>query len=134
MTQDITCLVTIHGIGFQHAPQKGGQGYADGLHAHLQRHLPALGGDPVSEFGLPAMVGMGIMDLWAAIKPQMQGTGALTPGLQVRSKTAPGRSGVAAQPDPSDSFAVLRTIDQDVTTYICRNDIRERVRSFAHDA
>ena len=225
MTQNITCLVTIHGIGFQHAPQKGGQGYADGLHAHLQRHLPALGGDPVSEFGraagvgavyvhsdwppgsgkideglkrlgvwrqgdlshravditnvplvderhhiahvalvyagleeqqphldsslealaravvshgkyasLPSMVGMGIVDLWAAIKPQMQGTGALTPGLQVRSKTAPGRSGVAAQPDPSDAFAVLRAIDRDVTTYICRNDLRERVRSFAHDA
>jgi hypothetical protein len=225
MTQGVTCLVTIHGMGFQHAPQKGGQGYADGLHTHLQRHLPELGGDPVPEFGrpagvgavyvhsdwppgsgkieeglkrlgvwrqgdmshravdithaplvderhriahvalvyaglaeqqphlgstvetlaravvahgkyasLPSMVGMGVMDLWTAIKHQMQGPGEPTPSLHVRSKTAPGRSGVAAQPDPSDTFAVLRALDWDVTTYICRNDLRERVRSFAHDA
>ena len=48
----ITCIVTIHGIGFQHAPEAGGQGYADGLHERLRAHLPhELSGDPVSEFG-----------------------------------------------------------------------------------
>lgn len=54
----ITCIVTIHGIGFQHAPEAGGQGYADGLHERLRVHLPhELSGDPVSEFGRPAGTG-----------------------------------------------------------------------------
>lgn len=35
----ITCIVTIHGIGFQQAPGKGVAGYADDLHAHLSREL-----------------------------------------------------------------------------------------------
>ncbi len=35
----ITCIVTIHGIGFQQAPGEGVAGYADHLHAHLCREL-----------------------------------------------------------------------------------------------
>ncbi len=31
----ITCIVTIHGIGFQQAPSEGVAGYADDLHKHL---------------------------------------------------------------------------------------------------
>ncbi len=31
----ITCIVTIHGIGFQQAPSEGVKGYADDLHKHL---------------------------------------------------------------------------------------------------
>jgi hypothetical protein len=83
---------------------------------------------------LPSMVSMGVMDLWTAIKHQRQGTGEPTPSLQVRSTISPGRSGVSAQPEPSDAFGVLRALDWDVTTYICRNDLRERVRNFAYDA
>ncbi len=51
----ITCLVTIHGIGFQHAPENGSQGYADGLHDSLDKRIPKLlSGDPRAEFGRPA--------------------------------------------------------------------------------
>jgi hypothetical protein len=35
----ITCIVTIHGIGFQQPPGEGVAGYADDLHAHLCREL-----------------------------------------------------------------------------------------------
>lgn len=45
-----TCVVTIHGIGFQQPPRDGMPGYADGLHANLARALRsrdiALGDDP----------------------------------------------------------------------------------------
>ncbi len=33
--KEITCIVTIHGIGFQQPPGEGVAGYADDLHAHL---------------------------------------------------------------------------------------------------
>jgi hypothetical protein len=36
----ITCIVTIHGIGFQQPPASGVVGYADHLHRHLH---PLLG-------------------------------------------------------------------------------------------
>jgi hypothetical protein len=45
LTPPFTCLVTIHGIGFQQPPQPGKDGspsidgYADKLHAHLRRYL-----------------------------------------------------------------------------------------------
>ena len=45
----ITCLVTIHGIGFQQPPidEKGVSGYADGLHSSLTRYLGStLNDDP----------------------------------------------------------------------------------------
>jgi hypothetical protein len=35
----ITCIVTIHGIGFQQPPGEDVDGYADDLHAHLCREL-----------------------------------------------------------------------------------------------
>jgi hypothetical protein len=46
----VTCLVTIHGIGFQQPPAPDGStaGYADDLHQRLSRHLDAalLSDDP----------------------------------------------------------------------------------------
>jgi hypothetical protein len=43
----LTCLVTIHGVGFQQPPRDGVPGYADGLHEHLRESLGAsLGDDP----------------------------------------------------------------------------------------
>lgn len=49
MADGITCLVTIHGIGFQQAPSDGAMGYADQLHASLARCLGGtiLGDDPI---------------------------------------------------------------------------------------
>jgi len=43
----LTCLVTIHGIGFQQSPTNGVPGYADDLHTHLATVMgPLLGDDP----------------------------------------------------------------------------------------
>lgn len=48
MTEGITCLVTIHGIGFQQAPNAAMPGYADQLHQRLAQCLDAsiLSDDP----------------------------------------------------------------------------------------
>jgi hypothetical protein len=58
-TQHI-CIVTLHGIGFQRAPddRRGITGYADGLHAHLRQYLNAatLGEDPQRPCGGPVYV------------------------------------------------------------------------------
>ncbi len=35
----ITCIVTIHGVGFEQPPDKDVAGYADDLHTHLHEHL-----------------------------------------------------------------------------------------------
>ncbi len=44
MTSPITCLVTLHGIGFEQPPQPGvsNSGYADLLHEHLSACLGTL--------------------------------------------------------------------------------------------
>lgn len=53
-SQGIICLLTIHGIGFQQAPndKAGIDGYADPLHAHLKDQLgAALSDDPHRDHG-----------------------------------------------------------------------------------
>jgi hypothetical protein len=35
---------------------------------------------------------------------------------------------------PTDVFAIVRQLEDDVAAYVCRNDLRERVRSFVRDA
>jgi hypothetical protein len=50
MNNTILCLLTLHGIGFQQAPQDGQPGYADELHEHLHNYLgPLLCDDPLRE-------------------------------------------------------------------------------------
>ena len=50
MGASLICLVTIHGVGFQQAPDPTNNipGYADTLHEHLAQYLDAslLGDDP----------------------------------------------------------------------------------------
>ena len=56
MASKITCLVTIHGIGFEQPPQPGvdNSGYADPLHQHLKKCLEEeLNDDPNRERGNP---------------------------------------------------------------------------------
>jgi hypothetical protein len=45
----ITCIVTIHGIGFQQAPGEGLKGYADDLHKHLCCELNKDGAELLSD-------------------------------------------------------------------------------------
>jgi hypothetical protein len=56
----VICIVTIHGIGFQTAPDDatGQPGYADGLHRNLRTHLDTtlLGDDPNRPNGGPVYV------------------------------------------------------------------------------
>lgn len=49
MATPSTCLVTIHGIGFQQPPSDGVAGYADGLHKRLAEQLPELSDDPLKQ-------------------------------------------------------------------------------------
>ena len=52
MASKITCLVTLHGIGFQRPPQPGldNSGYADPFHQHLSKRLGSmLSDDPLRE-------------------------------------------------------------------------------------
>jgi hypothetical protein len=47
---EITCIVTIHGIGFEQPPSEGMAGYADDLHMHLHEHLgDLLSDDPTRQ-------------------------------------------------------------------------------------
>lgn len=48
MAQGLVCLVTVHGVGFEEAPENGQPGYADTLHDGLSRVLGSdtLGDDP----------------------------------------------------------------------------------------
>lgn len=39
MAEQLLCILTIHGTGFQQAPEGGAPGYADALHQNLRRHL-----------------------------------------------------------------------------------------------
>src|SRR5260221_9448168 len=54
MASKITCLVTLHGVGFEQPPQAGvdNSGYADPLHQHLKKCLAEqLSDDPNREQG-----------------------------------------------------------------------------------
>jgi len=46
----MTCIVTIHGVGFEQAPEQDVSGYADTLHTHLdcelKKHGYELSDDP----------------------------------------------------------------------------------------
>jgi hypothetical protein len=77
---------------------------------------------------------MGLQDTLAILHRPRASAGAVTPGLQVRSKSAGGGDAVVATSDPSGPLQVVEQLDQDVSTYVVRNDLRTRVRSFAHEA
>jgi hypothetical protein len=84
---------------------------------------------------LPSLVATGVSDAWAALTHRQSGTAAPTPSLQVRAQPAAApQAAHAAPPAPSGAWAVIQQLDRDVSTYVCRNDLRERVRGFAHEA
>jgi hypothetical protein len=223
--QHLTCLVTIHGMGFQTPPSAGQPGYADRLEEELQALLPELGGDPVSEFGrtagtgavyvhsefpvnsgkieeglkrlgtwgkdgpnggkidtrdvplvdadrgiahvalvyagleedaphpgasiealakaiiglhnytsIPSLVGMGLTDVATALLHRRHHDAPLTPSLQPRVvRDVQGEKRVVASGN-GGPWDVIRELEGDIVTYICRNDLRERVRDFVREA
>lgn len=84
-------------------------------------------------------VGMLFRDVTAAMKSGPPGDGQ----LQVRDDQAHGHHPLLAlagvvtrhpETDPTGPFAVLRNIEDDVAAYVCRNDLRQRVRDFVREA
>lgn len=224
MVAGMTCLVTIHGIGFQQPPLVGVAGYADDLHQHLSTYLDAtlLGDDPhrtrsrhgengpiyvqsswppnstQSEAGLarlgawsdvrsraidtahaPLVTGsarlshvalvyshmeertakvgstLEAMTVAALSLPHYDTIGGLVdmirndltalrqhptdeePTVSLRVRTDPGFTPATTAPyhkDSSGPLATLRQLENDVAAYVCRNDLRERVRGFVRDA
>jgi hypothetical protein len=194
------CLVTVHGIGFQQAPECGMPGYADELHDRLRVALPgALGEDaegrkrgpvyvqsewegsrtkglarltkpqlvtggrvahvalvysrtedvgPQLGYTLEASVralftfrryttfvgllGIIARTIWGLIR-QGRGRGKSTnlPRLAVQSGTQ--RKQLRRKRTPPRR-TILLAIQQDIATYVCRNDLRERVRVFVQQA
>ncbi len=79
MVQPVLCLLTIHGIGFEQAPQNGEPGYADGLHQRLSHALgpDLLSDDPNRQRAQPGENGaIYVESLWA---PQEDGGGSGSP-------------------------------------------------------
>jgi hypothetical protein len=232
LEQGITCLVTIHGIGFEQPPVGDIPGYADTLHERLSRFLDAslLSDDPGrqrttrgqagpiyvqsswppssmnTEAGLsrlgtwqqsrvrvvdgskaPLVAGGARISHVALVYSHLQDQGP-RPGSAIETAARAALSlghyttilGLAhtvfadiqgvvshgSQPAPSTSLrvrtdapppthhllsqvlphhaatdgaptgllATLRTLENDVAAYVCRNDLRERVRTFVRDA
>ncbi len=105
MARPITCLVTIHGIGFQQAPEDGLPGYADQVHGNLRQYLePLLSGDP-GRGGTPGAIyvqshwppgsnrvepGLARLGRWNASRTSIDGSGdaRLTTGDQTVAHVA----------------------------------------------
>ena len=224
MSAGLVCIVTIHGVGFQHAPTHRAPGYADPLHSHLLDALgdQVLGDDPggapneprydgpiyvrcggVSPAARDHDPGLARLGTWDPQKPRtvdcssaqlrdgdkpiahialtyadIEGHGwhhlamaetvskgivslhhysaALgflrmgitdlvqgsvhhqpaeqTASLHVRSDILEHLPAIPGRQRNSDWYTTLRQIEDDVATYVCRNDIRVQVRSFVREA
>ena len=203
------CLVTVHGIGFQQAPEGTTPGYADELHKHLRKALPnELGEDRdpggrgcgavyvQSEFDHSRTKGLARLDehttlveggpiahialvysrtedvgpqlsatlstltraaftiwrykgpvglaaiLWRTISGVLRQRSAdpeaisnLTPRYDVaggvrRTRLRRYAEGAKRPFKPT----IIRALEDDVATYVYRNDLRERVRGFVQEA
>jgi len=230
MDRPATCLVTIHGIGFQQAPEEGLPGYADELHRSLNKYLePLLSGDP-GRGGAPGAIyvrshwpagsnrteaGLARLGRWDASRTSIDGSGEArlttgdrsiahvalvyshleeqgarlaslfettaraavylghyasfgnlvhtvfsdamalaegqsemeqaSPSLCVRRDAVSGPwhlvPGLFRPPQPHSAeqaargrLVTLRQIENDVAAYVCRNDLRERLRGFVREA
>jgi len=204
------CLVTVHGIGFQQAPDNGLPGYADALHDLLRAPLRGeLGEDPCRRQGGPVYVrsevdgssaiGLGRLDndkplrsggsiahvalVYSPSEPLVPRAGSAADTLAravlahshytsilgatrvllgdalaavTEHKPVTSRSSLRPRNDPpldhprshlarvlrhgggSDAppgpFSVITALEDDIATYVARNDLRERVRGFVEAA
>jgi hypothetical protein len=96
---------------------------------------------------LPSLIRMGVVDAVGAFRHHDRAAAEITPSLYVRQRlhdtlgdaeTPAQPAATGAAPDirhnPSGMFAVVKQLEDDVTTYVCRNDLRERVKSFVQEA
>lgn len=207
-----TCLVTIHGIGFQQPPEDGRAGYADMLHRRLHRELgDRLGDDPERigdsgpvyvcsevdgsrEEGLARLdagrplapagkiahvalvyspseplkprlgsvadtlirailahdryvsalggIRLALEDAWAALheKHDVERESTLCPRVDREIPEHHHRlgrlihGGRALPPAEPGLLGIFRALEDDMATYVARNDLRERVRGFVEAA
>lgn len=125
------------------------------VYSHLEDQGPRLGA--LAEAGTKAAFSLGhyasitgaarmvFADVTTMIEHHAPAGGTETPSLRVRADalrrsrqapaSSPGTQGSAAIQQPGGGLlATLRQLEDDVATYVCRNDLRERVRSFVRDA
>jgi len=185
MQEQLTCLVTLHGVGFQQAPAAGIPGYADALHERLGRHLDAAwpGASPIyvcshwppeSQKSEPGLARLGSWRAPGSIDhaqaPLGDGSSALVHVALVYAHPEELGSGVDASLEaPAQAlvshahyvsvaglarlafkdtltalqhrtaadwgaWSVIQTIEDDMSTYVCRNDLRTRLRTFVTEA
>ena len=78
-------------------------------------------------------------DAWAAIRANRADPGtAASPSLRPRQDLA-GQgahplAGLLAPVSGGQSAGIIRTLEDDVIAYVCRNDLRERIRQFISEA
>ncbi|HEX2912194.1 MAG TPA: hypothetical protein VH186_15400 [Chloroflexia bacterium] len=119
---------------YAHLEDQGGH-----IGAALETSIDAL-------FALPRYTSLGglitsaVTDLKAILGHHDQpNKGEPTPSLQVRQDSpthdvVAGEKGTKQEKNPSGLLAVVKQLEQDIATYVIRNDLRERVRSFVYDA
>lgn len=79
-------------------------------------------------------------DAWAALhEGGGQGSGGSSPSLRPRDDLATARQHHLAallhrKPADSGAMGVIRTLEDDVVGYVCRNDLRESIRRFIAEA
>jgi len=204
-----TCIVTVHGIGFQQPPQDGRPGYADGLHENLRAVLgERLGDDPERAGGgpvyvrsevdgsrldglarlrdgrplaapgsvahvalvyspseplapragsvadalaravlsharydsVPGLTRMLVADIAALLseRNRQRATSSLRPRtdmpLPCHHRLGPKLLHRGADGAPAGPLSTLRALEDDIATYVARNDLRERVRGFVEEA
>jgi hypothetical protein len=89
---------------------------------------------------LGSLVKTGVQDVWAIFGQHGDQSNVPTPSLRIRKETdtpvgadaAPTQA--PAAPSGSSAHDVIGQLDDDVAAYVSRNDLRERVRSFVHEA
>lgn len=203
----LTCIVTVHGIGFQQPPHDGAPGYADTLHANLQRVLgKRLGDDPRrrgpvyvrSEVDGSSDKGLSRLDpglplvasgtvahvalVYSPSEPLAPRGGSIADTLarallahshyasvlgetraliadaaamlaerhpQTQASTLRPRTDIplarqhhqlakllhrGSSDAPPGPLGIFRALEDDIATYVVRNDLRERVRGFVQSA
>jgi hypothetical protein len=79
-------------------------------------------------------------DAWAALHERApRSASAASPSLHPRTDIVIGRRQHLAgllhrEPDHSGAMGVIRALEDDVVAYVCRNDLRERIRQFIGEA
>jgi hypothetical protein len=147
----ITCVVTVHGVGFQQPPSAGRAGYADQLHAGLAAALGSgvrLSDDPRrASYQVGDSVPIRVSSEWPPDQPAPEkgvervGKWVAGPGGRSRS-TAPRHvrqdrralvARVARRPGAADQGSVLIQIEAEMAAYVVRNERRELVRGFVEE-